>query len=73
MKTRYTTVRRRKRDRAGLAEAIWGTLAGASFLLLLGIAGGVEQGSIALGTGVWMMAAAMGTWVMFSWLAGWFL
>ena len=73
MKTRYTTVRRRKRSRADFAATIWGALAGASFLLLLGIAGGVEQGGIALGAGVWMMAAAMGAWVLFSWLAGWFL
>lgn len=55
------------------AATIWNALAGVSFFLLLGIAGGVEHDSIALGTGMWMMAASMGAWALFSWLAGWFL
>ena len=68
METRYITIRRRKRRTLRKA---WSTLAGVSFFLLLGIAGGVEQDSIALGAGAWMMAASMGAWALFSWLAGW--
>lgn len=68
METRYITIRRRKRR---TLRKVWSVLAGVSFFLLLGIAGGVEQDSIALGAGAWMMAASMGAWALFSWLAGW--
>lgn len=70
METRYITIRRRKRR---TLRRVWNVLTGVSFFLLLGIAGGVEHDSIALGTGMWMMAASMGAWALFSWLAGWFL
>jgi hypothetical protein len=50
---------------------VWGALAGLSFLLMLGIGGGVEQDSIALGTGFLMMAASMCAAALFAWLAGW--
>jgi len=50
---------------------VWGALAGLSFLLMLGIGGGVEQDSIALGAGFWMMAATLGAGALFAWLAGW--
>ena len=63
----------RKRSRADFAATIWNALAGVSFFLLLGIVGGVEQDSIALGAGAWMMAASMGAGTLFAWLAGWFL
>ena len=48
METRYRTVHRRKRR---TLKSVWGALAGLSFLLMLGIGGGVEQDSIALGAG----------------------
>ncbi len=70
METRYRTVHRRKRR---ALKSVWSALAGLSFLLMLGIAGGVEQDSIALGAGAWMMAASMGAGTLFAWLAGWFL
>lgn len=38
---------------------------------MLGIGGGVEQDSIALGAGFWMMAASMCAAALFAWLAGW--
>lgn len=68
METRYRTVHRRKRR---TLKGVWGTLAGLSFLLMLGIGGGVEQDSIVLGAGFWMMAASMCAAALFSWLAGW--
>ena len=49
----------------------WGALAGLSFLLMLGIGGGVEQDSIALSAGFLMMAASMCAAALFAWLAGW--
>ena len=70
METRYVTIRRRKRR---TLRRVWNALAGVSFFLLLGIVGGVEQDSIALGAGAWMMAASMGAGTLFAWLAGWFL
>ncbi len=70
METRYITIRRRKRR---TLQRVWNALAGVSFFLLLGIAGGVEQDSIALGAGAWMMAATLGAGTLFAWLAGWFL
>lgn len=70
METRYITIRRRKRR---TMRCVWNALAGVSFFLLLGIVGGVEQDSIALGAGAWMMAATMGAGTLFAWLAGWFL
>ena len=50
---------------------MWGALAGLSFLLMLGIGGGVEQDSIALSAGFLMMAASMCAAALFAWLAGW--
>ena len=70
METRYVTIRRRKRR---TMRSVWSALAGLSCLLMLGIGGGVEQDSIALGAGAWMMAASMGAGTLFAWLAGWFL
>ena len=58
METRYRTVHRRKRR---TLKSVWGALAGLSFLLMLGIGGGVEQDSIALSAGFLMMAASMCT------------
>lgn len=68
METRYRTVHRCKRR---TLKSVWGALAGLSFLLMLGIGGGVEQDSIALGTGFWMMAATLGAGALLAWLAGW--
>lgn len=68
METRYRTVHRRKRR---TLKGAWGTLAWVSFLLVLGIGGGVEQDSIALSAGFWMMAASMCAAALFAWLAGW--
>ena len=68
METRYRTVHKRQRR---TLKGVWGTLAGLSFLLMLGIGGGVEQDSIALGAGFWMMAASMCAAALFVWLAGW--
>lgn len=68
METRYRTVHKRQRR---TLRGVWGTLAGLSFLLMLGIGGGVEQDSIALGAGFWMMAASMCAAALFAWLAGW--
>lgn len=68
METRYCAVHRRKRR---TLKGVWGALAGLSFLLMLGIGGGVEQDSIALGAGFWMMAATLGAGALFAWLAGW--
>lgn len=68
METRYRTVHKRQRR---TLRGVWGTLAGLSFLLMLGIGGGVEQDSIALGAGFLMMAASMCAAALFSWLAGW--
>lgn len=68
METRYRTVHKRQRR---TLKGVWGTLAGLSFLLMLGIGGGVEQDSIALGAGAWMMAATLGAGTLFAWLAGW--
>lgn len=70
METRYITIHRRKRR---TLQRVWNALAGVSFFLLLGIVGGVEQDSIALGAGAWMMAATLGAGTLFAWLAGWFL
>lgn len=68
METRYRTVHRRKHR---TLKSVWGALAGLSFLLMLGIGGGVEQDSIALDTGFWMMAATLGAGALLAWLAGW--
>lgn len=68
METRYRTVHRRKRR---TLKSVWGALVGLSFLLMLGIGGGVEQDSIALGAGFMMMAASMCAAALFAWLAGW--
>lgn len=68
METRYRTVHRCKRR---TLKSVWGALTGLSFLLMLGIGGGVEQDSIALGTGFWMMAATLGAGALLAWLAGW--
>lgn len=68
METRYRTVHKRQRR---TLKGVWGALAGLSFLLMLGIGGGVEQDSIALGAGLWMMGAALGAGALFAWLAGW--
>jgi len=68
METRYRTVHKRQRR---TLKGVWGTLAGLSFLLMLGIGGGVEQDSIALGAGFWMMGASMCAAALFAWLAGW--
>lgn len=68
METRYRTVHRRKRR---TLKSVWGVLAGLSFLLMLGIGGGVEQDSIALSVGFLMMAASMCAAALFAWLAGW--
>lgn len=68
METRYRTVHKRQRR---TLRGVWGTLAGLSFLLMLGIGGGVEQDSIALGAGFLMMAASMCAAALFSWLAVW--
>lgn len=65
---RYIAVRRRKRR---TLKGAWGALAWVSFLLMLGIGGGVEQDSIALGAGFLMMAASMCAAALFAWLAGW--
>ena len=68
-RTRRTRHRSRKDVRA--RRRICGVLAGLSFLLMLGIGGGVEQDSIALGAGFLMMAASMCAAALFAWLAGW--
>lgn len=68
MEMRYRTVHKRQRQ---TLKGVWGALAGLSFLLMLGIGGGVEQDSIALGAGFWMMAASMCAAALFAWLAGW--
>lgn len=68
METRYRTVHRRK---CRTLKSVWGALAGLSFLLMLGIGGGVEQDSIALGAGFLMMATSMCAAALFAWLAGW--
>ena len=68
METRYRTVHKRQRR---TLKGVWGTMAGLSFLLMLGIGGGVEQDSIALGAGFWMMGASMCAAALFAWLAGW--
>lgn len=68
MEMRYIAVRRRKRR---TLKSVWGALAGLSFLLMLGIGGGVEQNSIALGAGFLLMAASMCASALFAWLAGW--
>lgn len=68
MEMRYRTVHKRQRR---TLKGVWGALAGLSFLLMLGIGGGVEQDSIALGAGFWMMAASMCAAELFAWLAGW--
>lgn len=68
MEMRYRTVHKRQRR---TLKGVWGALAGLSFLLTLGIGGGVEQDSIALGAGFWMMAASMCAAALFAWLAGW--
>lgn len=68
METRYITIRRRKRR---TLRRVWNMLAVVSFFLLLGIVGGVEQDSIALGAGFWMMGATLGAGALFAWLAGW--
>ena len=68
METRYRTVHKRQRR---TLKGVWGTLAGLSFLLMLGIGGGVEQDSIALGAGFWMMGATLSAGALFAWLAGW--
>ena len=68
METRYRTVHKRQRR---TLKGVWGTLAGLSVLLMLGIGGGVEQDSIALGAGFWMMGASMCAAALFAWLAGW--
>ena len=48
MEMRYIAVRRRKRR---TLKGAWGALAWVSFLLVLGIGGGVERDTIALGAG----------------------
>lgn len=68
METRYRTVHRRKRR---TLKSVWGALAWVSFLLALGIGGGVERDTIALGAGFLMMAASMCAAALFAWLAGW--
>lgn len=68
MEMRYRTVHKRQRR---TLKGVWGALAGLSFLLMLGIGGGVEQDSIALGAGFWMMGATLGAGALFAWLAGW--
>lgn len=68
MEMRYIAVRRRKRR---TLKGAWGTLAWMSFLLVLGIGGGVERDTIALGAGFLMMAASMCAAALFAWLAGW--
>lgn len=68
METRYRTVHKRQRR---TLKGVWGALAGLSFLLMLGIGGGVEQDNIALGAGFLMMAASMCAAALFAWLAGW--
>jgi hypothetical protein len=40
-------------------------------MLVLGIGGGVERDTIALGAGFLMMAASMCAAALFAWLAGW--
>lgn len=68
METRYRTVHKRQRR---TLKGVWGALAGLSFLLMLGIDGGVEQDNIALGAGFLMMAASMCAAALFAWLAEW--
>jgi hypothetical protein len=68
MEMRHITVRRRKRR---TLKGTWGALAWTSFLLVLGIGGGVERDTIALGAGFLMMAASMCAAALFAWLAGW--
>lgn len=68
MEMRYIAVRRRKRR---TLKSAWGTLAWVSFLLVLGIGGGVERDTIALDAGFLMMAASMCAAALFAWLAGW--
>ena len=68
MEMRHITVRRRKRR---TLKGTWGALAWTSFLLVLGIGGGVERDTIALGAGFWMMGATLGAGALFAWLAGW--
>lgn len=63
----HGTHRRKRRT----LKSVWGALAGLSFLLMLGIGGGVEQDSIALSAGFLMMAASMCAAALFAWLAGW--
>lgn len=68
METRYRTVHKRQRR---TLKGTWGALAWVSFLLVLGIGGGVERDTIALGAGFLMMTASMCAATLFAWLAGW--
>lgn len=68
MEMRHIAVRRRKRR---TLKGVWGALAWTSFLLAMGIGGGVERDTIALGAGFLMMAASICAAALFAWLAGW--
>lgn len=58
----------RRRRRA--FRRVCGSLSFLSFFFMLGIVGGVEQGTIALLPGTLYMFGSLGAWWLFAWLAG---
>ena len=63
-------MRRKQKKQGRRLRPLWGALAAMSFLLTLGAAGGMEHGTMALGQGVWLMAASLGAGTAFAKLAG---
>lgn len=68
--TQRTRHRSRKDVRA--RRKICGVLAALCFLLLLGVVGGMENGTIALGTGTVRMMGTGAAGVLLTWAAGGF-
>lgn len=51
-------------------KKVYGTVACISFLLLYGVAGGIEQHTMSIKKGTIIMFLLFAVWALFAWLAG---
>lgn len=69
-RNRRTAAQQCARRRRRAFRRVCGSLSFLSFFFMLGIVGGVEQGTIALLPGTLYMFGSLGAWWLFAWLAG---